>query len=156
MPTRDFKHSKGTDSQSGRRGFTLVELIITVCVLSFGCLAVLQMQSASMRGSNLADNLTAATFLAESEMERLKSLPFTDLTLEANLGTVTTENLNRMGEVCLTPPNCPNYHFTRTINYYSNTPTSFSHQVEIEVSWRDNTGAHSVFYSGAITSYIFS
>jgi prepilin-type N-terminal cleavage/methylation domain-containing protein len=141
---------------SQKSGFTLVELLITICVLAFGCLAAIQMQSASMRGTNFSDNLTAAIFLAESELERLKALSFTKLEEEGEVGTIVQPDLNRLGEICPTAPvSCSQYPFTRTVNYFPSTPTSFSYQVEVEVTWRDNSGPHSVYYSGAVTSYVF-
>jgi prepilin-type N-terminal cleavage/methylation domain-containing protein len=135
-------------------GFTLVELLITVAVLSIGCLTAIQMQANSLRSSNLADNITVATFLAEAEMERLKALPFPKLTVEAESGESVTTGLNRLGQVCV-PPACSGHIFSRTVTYYPYTPTSRSHQVEITVNWTDNTGRHSVFYSGAITTLAF-
>jgi Tfp pilus assembly protein PilV len=147
---------KAISKRGALRSFTLVEILITVCVLTFGCLAVILMQQASLRGANYSDNLTGAVFLAESELERLKALSFTSLETEVEAGDKTVSNLNRMGKVCNTIPNCGLFPFTRTVKFYPDTPTSFSHQVEIEVTWRDNSGPHRVFYSSALTSYMFT
>jgi Tfp pilus assembly protein PilV len=142
--------------RSSRRAFTLVEILITVCVLTFGCLAVILMQQASLRGANFSDNLTGAVFLAESELERLKALSFGALENEVEAGDKVVSDLNRMGKTCETSPNCSLFPFTRTVKFFKDTPTSFSHQVEIEVTWRDNSGPHKVFYSSAITSFSFT
>ncbi|MDR1658135.1 MAG: prepilin-type N-terminal cleavage/methylation domain-containing protein [Deltaproteobacteria bacterium] len=139
---------------NSRTGFTLIELLITVAVLSIGCFAAIRMQATSLKSSNLADNITAATFLAEGEMERLKALSFVELTNETELSTVVVNKLNRLGQTCTTGA-CSNHIFTRTVNYYPSTPTTLSHQVEISVAWTDNTGPHSVLYSAAITSLSF-
>ncbi|MDR1109710.1 MAG: hypothetical protein LBP92_03180 [Deltaproteobacteria bacterium] len=136
-------------------GFTLVEVFITVFILAFGCLAASRSLIVSLKTFNFADNNTVATFLAESEMERLKSLTFAELTFEANNNPVVkTSNINRLGQVC-TPPGCDNFIFSRLVKIFPKTPTSFSHQLEIEVSWFDRTGPHKITYSGAITTFSF-
>jgi prepilin-type N-terminal cleavage/methylation domain-containing protein len=143
-------------SAERKRGFTLVELMITIAVLTLGILVAIQVQTSSLMGSNVADNLTAATFLAEAEMERLKSLSFSELTLETENESVTTTGLNRLGLTdCQEPAECSNYIFDRTVNYFAQVPTSLSHQVEISVTWQDSAGKHTVLYSGAISSLSF-
>ena len=149
-----FSGTKAADRFS-KEGFTLVEIVVTVCVLAFGCLAVIHMHTASLRGSNYSDNLSAAVFLAESEMERIKALDYSALKDLAALGEVSQTRLNRMGEACPSPV-CGLYPFDRKVNFYPDVPTSFSDHVEIEVSWRDNSGSHRVFYSGAVTSMVFN
>jgi prepilin-type N-terminal cleavage/methylation domain-containing protein len=55
-------------------GFTLMEILVSVAVLAIGCLAAISMQTKTMSGGAQAYDLTVASFLAESEIERLKSL----------------------------------------------------------------------------------
>jgi prepilin-type N-terminal cleavage/methylation domain-containing protein len=144
-------------TKKARSAFTLVELLVTIVIISFGCLAMMVMHSSSIGASSFSDNMTAAVFLAETELERLKALSFPDLEGEIDVGDVTVEHLNRMGEVCPLPPaQCHAYPFTREVRFFRDTPTSFSHQVEVEVLWNDLHGSHSVVFSGVMTSYIFS
>ena len=142
---------------AARKGFTLVEILITMAVLSIGCLAVLRMQTASLRGGIIADNLTSATFLAEAEMERLKSLDSAQMAQEVSAGTVTVNGLDRLGRVCspATPAECSNNIYTMPVEYFEKLPTSMSCQVDITVAWSDTTGPHSVRYSGAMTYLSF-
>ena len=140
-----------------KTGFTLVELLVTVLVLTIGCLAAIQMQAASLKGTNLADNLTSATFLAEAEMERLKSLDASEMAIEAEAGTVTRTGLDRLGRSCVPvgPETCSNHMYTMTVEYFPKLPTSLSTQVDITVAWTDNNGHRTVRYSGAMTYLTF-
>jgi prepilin-type N-terminal cleavage/methylation domain-containing protein len=137
-----------------KSGFTLVEILITIAVLAVGCMIALQAQTSSIIGASMSDNLTAATFLAEAELERIKALSFEDLAIEAKDGTKTTTGLNRLGQTtCINE--CSNFIFSRTVKYFPKVPTSLSHHIEINVSWNDRTGNHSILYGGAISAFTF-
>jgi prepilin-type N-terminal cleavage/methylation domain-containing protein len=142
---------KSSRPQAHRQGFTLIEVLITVAVIAFGCLAVVNLQMASLRGTATADHQTVATFLAESEIERLKSLTWTELIEESDSGGKVEPNLDRNGNSCSSPPNCDGHQYKRTVRFYKGQPTTMSTQVEVEVNWSDNSGAHGVLYTAAMT-----
>jgi hypothetical protein len=128
-------------------------------IISIGCLAALVMQSSALKGNNLSDNLTVATFLAESELERMKSLTYEELKAEAD-GAVDykiTKYLNRKSEKCTgtTAEACAAFPFTMEINFFPKFPTTHSTQTEIQVDWMDNTGKHEVFYSTVFTDLVY-
>jgi Tfp pilus assembly protein PilV len=133
----------------------LVELLVTIVVLAFGCLAAVKMQGDALRGGALADHLTVAALLAESEMERLKSLTRSQLDAEVAAGDKEEPQLNRLGEACPDPPDCPGYIYGRRVRFFAGMPTTFSHQAEITVSWNEAAGAKSVLYSGVMTPLSF-
>ncbi|MDR2613049.1 MAG: prepilin-type N-terminal cleavage/methylation domain-containing protein [Deltaproteobacteria bacterium] len=142
-----------------RGGFTLVEVLITVAVIAFGCLAALLMQSASLRGNSMSDFMTVATFLSESEMERLKSLAYHDVEDEiSSLGSSRTWWMDRMHKVCpgTTAAACGDYPFQVTLRFFPRYPTVKSTLAEVDVSWRDSRGTHSVFNSSTLTDLEFS
>ncbi|MDR2351021.1 MAG: hypothetical protein LBF41_10470 [Deltaproteobacteria bacterium] len=148
---REFEKSK----KNAPPGFTLVEVLLTICVLAFGCLAVIQMQSWALRGTTFSDYQTAAVYIAETELERLKGLSWEDLEKEIDASTeVVTENLNRLGQSC---HGCDRttHPFKRTVKFFTETPTSFSHQIEVKVEWNDRGRPREVFYSCALTTYNF-
>lgn len=139
-----------------RSGFTLMELLVTVMVLTIGCLVALRMQTSSIKVATLADNITAATFMAESEMERLKTLSAAEISAEGEHGPVVEKGLDRLGAPCLPgEASCVDHIFTRTVTHHPGQPTKLSHQVEITVAWFDNSGPHSVVYSGVATNLSF-
>ena len=138
-------------------GFTLVEILVTVVVIAMGCLAALWMQSAAMRGHAQSNHLTAASSLAESEIERLRSLAFAVLTEEVNThgqDGYIQENLNRQGQVKEDGGRGP-WPYTRTTRYFGQPPTSRIYQVEVEVTWRDSSGGRDrkLVYAAALTDF---
>jgi hypothetical protein len=136
-------------------GITLVEILITVCILTLGCLGAIQMKATTLKSANMSDNITAATFLAEAELERLKSLLYEELLVESEATTVTTNNLNRLGQTCTDDLCDSSYIFSRKVDFFPGLPTVRSCQVEITIGWADDLGSHSFLYSGAVTSLSF-
>jgi prepilin-type N-terminal cleavage/methylation domain-containing protein len=61
------------------RGFTLVEVMIALGILSFGVLAVASMQSSALLGTSRSNSVTVATNIATDRMERLMAIPYDNL-----------------------------------------------------------------------------
>jgi prepilin-type N-terminal cleavage/methylation domain-containing protein len=62
--------------QMGNKGFTLIEVLITLAIFSIGILAVASMQISSTKGNASSRRITEATALAETQIERLIQLPY--------------------------------------------------------------------------------
>ena len=71
---------KGT----GEEGFTILEILFAVCVLTIGILAVASMQVASINGNGLAGDLSVATCVATDQMEKLIQESYDDVTTTAS------------------------------------------------------------------------
>ena len=65
-----------TDANAKRRGaasgFTLIEVMIVIAILTFGLLALAGMQLHAMHGSDRGRHASNATAIAESKMEQLQ------------------------------------------------------------------------------------
>jgi type IV pilus assembly protein PilV len=74
-------------NRSGVReaGFTLLEIIVAISILTFGILAVASMQTAAIRGNQLGYRLTEGSTLAQDRLEFLLTKPYNDPLL--NIGT---------------------------------------------------------------------
>jgi type IV pilus assembly protein PilV len=60
------------------RGFTLLEVIVAISILTVGLLAVASMQASAIRGNTLAGGVTEATNWASDQIEKLVELPYND------------------------------------------------------------------------------
>jgi type IV pilus modification protein PilV len=72
MIIRKFKN----ESLKNEQGFTIVEVMVALAILSFGILAVASMQTSSLLSTTRSNAVTVATNIATDRMERLISLPF--------------------------------------------------------------------------------
>ena len=54
-----------------KNGFTLLELIVSIAILSFGLIGILQALSAALVASRLAEDYSTAAMLAEQKIAEL-------------------------------------------------------------------------------------
>ncbi|MFP3928876.1 MAG: prepilin-type N-terminal cleavage/methylation domain-containing protein, partial [Desulfobacteraceae bacterium] len=52
-------------------GFTLLEVLLAICILSFGLLAVAAMQVSGIRGNSFAGEVTSGVALSSDTAEKL-------------------------------------------------------------------------------------
>jgi len=72
----------------GEKGFSLIEVIIALAVLTIGILAVNAMQTVSIRGNKTANDITMATGWSSDEVERI---------LQINYDNIKDTNGNGLG-----------------------------------------------------------
>jgi len=64
------------------QGFTLIEVLIAMVILSVGILAIASMQIQALTGNSVANSSTIRVVSAQHKLEELISLPFDDPKLE--------------------------------------------------------------------------
>lgn len=67
-------------------GFTLLEVIIAISILTVGLLAVASMQTAAIRGNDAAYHVTEGITWAQDRLEYLMALPYDDAALSNGTG----------------------------------------------------------------------
>lgn len=76
------------------KGFTLLEVIIAISILSVGILGVATMQTSSMRGNAFADGVTAGTTWAADRLEKIMDFAYQDYD---NANLLDTDNDGQAG-----------------------------------------------------------
>lgn len=69
------------DRKHKDRGFTLIEVLIAIAVLTIGLLAIGSVQISAIRGNDTGKMMSQASSFAADQMERLLALDFTDAAL---------------------------------------------------------------------------
>lgn len=73
---RGFRRFLGFGQLPGRDGFSLVEILMVLLVLSVGLLPVVIIQHRSRKEVSEADRYTQAVTVAQAQMERIKGMGF--------------------------------------------------------------------------------
>jgi type IV pilus assembly protein PilV len=80
-------------------GFSIIEVMIAISILSIGILALASMQVAAMRGNSFAGSVTEGSTWALDQIEKLMNLPWDDASLQdadqdgaAGLGNIGFDN----------------------------------------------------------------
>jgi type IV pilus modification protein PilV len=74
--------------RSCQRGFSIVELLVAVLLISIGSLAALTMQRAAVKQNNLTDARETAAWLARQLLEKARVLRYADSSLATTAGYV--------------------------------------------------------------------
>lgn len=120
-------------------GFSIVEALVALLVLSFGMLAIAGFQVTLSRNSDLAKQRTEATRLAQQKMESLRA--YGQVATDAS----TPHIVNYTDDVVSGPPNgspditTTNAAFTRTWTVTPNA-TNTEKAINVLVTWSDRTG----------------
>lgn len=79
---------------SKNKGFTLLEVLVSIVILSVGLLGMASLTVGIIKGNKLSNDLTTATTLAQDKMEEIRNggydgLPSSDTTDTEDYGDIT-------------------------------------------------------------------
>jgi len=112
------------------KGFTIIEVMIALVVLSFGLLALGKLTASTISGNHFAAQLSAATTLAQDKLEDVKQGSYASIASETETGV--DEQANSGGI------------FDRVTQVSDDQPASGMKTVTVTVSWDWNGSSHDV------------
>jgi type IV pilus modification protein PilV len=109
-------------------GFTLIEVMIALVIMSIGLTALAAVQISAIRGNDFSKRMTTAISIAEAKMEQIKSSSYANILSESSI-QITQSNM----------------HFTRQVTVTNNiAPLTNTKTVNVTVSWSEGSKSHSV------------
>jgi type IV pilus assembly protein PilV len=105
------------------KGFTLIETLMAIAVISIGLLALAALQTSAISGNAKAKKHSMAVLLAEDQIETYRNMPYDSI--PSSPPTELGSTLSPWGI------------FTRTTTVHDGTPVSGSKTIIVTVSWPD-------------------
>ena len=68
--------SRSRHSRTGEHGFTLIEVMVSIVILTVGLLSLAQMMVLATNANTVSGRMTSSSALAKEQLERLKATPF--------------------------------------------------------------------------------
>jgi prepilin-type N-terminal cleavage/methylation domain-containing protein len=118
------------------RGFTILEVMIVVAILSFGFMSLAAMQIQALRGSDRGRHATHAAAIAENKMEQLQQDPWTSVTVTTGFDAAPTEtnNVQLAGGSSLSER-------VYSVSYQvTDLQPTFTRAIDVQVSWTEKSG----------------
>lgn len=111
---------------SNQKGFTLLELLIALVILSIGLLGLAGLHIAAIRGNVSGFKISTATAIAQQRLEELKALDTTSTALAA--GVYPDNNIVVQGIT-----------YNRSYTVVDDTPVIGTSTLTITITWTDPT-----------------
>ena len=137
-----------------KSGFTIVELLVAVVVISIAFAGLATMEIACINGTSIANNVTTGITLAQDKMEELKSLHIQDPELDDNNASnngdlrAGVEDFTAKGAVAtaddghrdvdIDADGNPGGMYTRSWNIAEDTPIEGEKTIVVIVTWKDH------------------
>jgi type IV pilus assembly protein PilV len=121
------------------KGFTLLEVIVAISILTIGLLAVASMQVSAIRGNASAYGITEATSWASDRIEKLTVLPYGHADLQDTDGDGAS-GLENASEATDDNPNPPPTHGKYKVywNVAVDDTADGTKTVNVIVTWADH------------------
>jgi type IV pilus assembly protein PilV len=122
---------RGRRSRVRQAGFTLIEVLVAMMIMTIGLVGVVAMQKGAYSASGFSRRATEAAVLGEDKLEQLRTIPI-------NTATEDSDTIDASGVVTVDGP------FTRTWTFEY--PTSVLLAITVTVSWTENDGTHTITF----------
>jgi type IV pilus assembly protein PilV len=129
MDTRARRSSRTTD------GFTLIEVMIAIGILSFGLLSLATMQIKAMHGGDRGRHATNAAAIAENKMEQLQQDPWASIAATGGfVADPTAQNSVQLN-------GASSVERAYNVSYQiTDVQPSFTRAIDVRVTWTEKGG----------------
>ena len=117
-------------------GFTILEVMIVIGILSFGLLSLAAMQIQAMKGSDRGRHATDAAAIAESKMEQLQQDAWASIAVTGGFVTDGPEQ----NTIQLAGGTNINERVYNVFYQITDVQATFTRAIDVQVSWTEKSG----------------
>lgn len=129
-----------TTANQNQRGFSIIEMLIAIAILSIGMLAIGRMQLMTVRNTTNGNTTTEAAMLAQAKMEEVKNTD--DVTTLVDEVEAAIDAEGNAGGI---------YTRTTTITVPAAPLDDFLRAVRVEVRWQTPHGGDRTIFIDSVT-----
>lgn len=118
------------------RGFTILEVMIVIAILTFGLVSLAAMQIQAMHGSDRGRHATNAAAIAENKMEQLQQDPWATVAVTTGFVAEPTETNN----VQLAGGSSLDERVYSVSYQVTDLQPTFTRAIDVQVSWTEEGG----------------
>ena len=119
-----------------RRGLTLIEMAISIALISLVVLWSINVMNNLGKGSVTTSDMEIATLLASQKIEELKTKSYSELLTSPQTGTFSSPYNQFSYEIVFTSSSSGNYYIRRaTIHIYKGLPTTGIELIKIDANF---------------------
>jgi prepilin-type N-terminal cleavage/methylation domain-containing protein len=131
------------------QGFSLIEVLISLTILTVGLLGVAGMQLMSVSGNAYGREMQMAILAGHDFLEIVRSLDDNDVNLTNGFHAKCDDsspdcNGDTLDHVVTPDANNPGLRYTREWNVVKDSPCTNSQEITVNIGWKNKTGDHSV------------
>jgi len=127
---------KGLPEIKREKGFTLLEVMIALLILSIGLLGLAGLQIASTKSNSFSNQMTIGITLGQDGLEILRNLEYDDTQLNAGNHTDSDNPLRRLGDM----------GFNRSWTVSEDAANKLK-TITVTVQWPDPDNTHNVQFT---------
>ena len=128
---------------SEEKGFSLVEMMVAVCIMAIAFAGLATMEVACINGNSIASNVTMGITLAQDKMEELNSVDYNDPRVAdvnaSNNGDLRNTTNIDFSELDIDEEGNPGGMYTRIWNIADDVPTAGQKTIVVLVTWKNHT-----------------
>ncbi|MGA1867582.1 MAG: type IV pilus modification PilV family protein [bacterium] len=128
-----------------QQGFTLVEIFLSIIILSVGLLLIAELQITGAKGNKNSKDMSSAVLLAESKIEELKESGFSSL-IDGNYPVGTNLPIDSSG--------APGGIFTRTWKISPYKGSNSMKYIEVNVQWAEKEKSHTICLNTVFSEHL--
>ena len=128
---------------SEEKGFSLVEMMVAVCIMAIAFAGLATMEIACINGNSIASNVTMGITLAQDKMEELNSVDYNDPRVDdvnpSNNADLRNDANVDFSETGIDEEGKPGGIYDRIWNIADDTPSAGQKTIVVLVTWKNHT-----------------